>query len=138
LIARLHRIRISIWSLIWSCFSTTRSLTFLVLMTAVAVVVVVAAGLAAIGLTWMVMEDAPSSLYQNLTISPPRTIMDAKKNGYLMLLGFDAPAGLDPLQAGYERKPGLQDKAAAQICSGGDEAKEGTGSAGASGQVVTN
>ena len=136
LIARLHRIRISIWSLIWSCFSTTRSLTFLVLMTAVAVVVVVAAGLAAIGLTWMVMEDAPSSLYQNLTISPPRTIMDAKKNGYLMLLGFDAPVGLDPLQAGYEHKPGLQDKAAAQICSGGDEAKEGTGSAGASGQVV--
>jgi hypothetical protein len=84
----------------------------------------------------MVMEDAPSSLYQNLTISPPRTIMDAKKNGYLMLLGFDAPVGLDPLQAGYEHKPGLQDKAAAQICSGGDEAKEGTGSAGASGQVV--
>ncbi|HEU4502197.1 MAG TPA: hypothetical protein VFR82_11155 [Nitrospira sp.] len=135
LIARLHRIRISIWSFIWSCFSTTRSLTFLVLMTAVAVVVVVAAGLAAIGLTWMAMEDAPSPLYQNLTISPPRTITDAKKNGYLLLLGFDAPAGLDPLQVGYERKPGLQDKTAAQLCSAGDEAKD-TGSAGASGQVV--
>jgi hypothetical protein len=42
-------------------------------MTAVAVVVVAAAGLAAIGLTWMAMEDAPSLVYQNLTISPPRT-----------------------------------------------------------------
>ena len=136
LIARLHRIRISIWSFIWSCFSTTRSLTFLVLMTAVAVVVVGAAGLAAIGLTWMAMEDAPSLVYQNLTISPPRTITDAKKNGYLMLLGFDAPAGSDALQAGYERKPVPQDKVAAQSCSGGDEAKEDTGSAGASGQVV--
>ncbi|MDF2458996.1 MAG: hypothetical protein K0S79_1412 [Nitrospira sp.] len=136
LIARLHRIRINIWSFIWSCFSTTRSLTFLVLMTAGAVVVVLAAGFAGIGLTWMAMEDAPSSLYQSLTVSPPRSITDAKKNGYLMLLGFDAPAGLDPLQAGYERKPGLQDKAAAQICPGGDEAKEDTGSTGASGQVV--
>ena len=136
LIARLHRIRISIWSFIWSCFSTTRSLTFLALMTGVAVVVVAAAGLAAIGLTWMAMEDAPSLVYQNLTISPPRTITDAKKNGYLMLLGFDAPAGSDALQAGYERKPGSQDKVATQSCSGGDEAKEDTGSAGASGQVV--
>ena len=136
LIARLHRIRISIWSFIWSCFSTTRSLTFLVLMTAVAVVVVAAAGLAAIGLTWMAMEDAPSLLYQNLTISPPRTITDAKKNGYLLLLGLDAPAGSDALQAGYERKPGPQDKVAALSCSGGDEPKEETGSAGASGQVV--
>jgi hypothetical protein len=136
LIARLHRIRISIWSFIWSCFSTTRSLTFLVLMTAVAVVVVAAAGLAAIGLTWMAMEDAPSLVYQNLTISPPRTITDAKKNGYLLLLGLDAPAGSDALQAGYERKPGPQDKVAALSCSGGDEPKEETGSAGASGQVV--
>jgi hypothetical protein len=136
LIARLHRIRISIWSFIWSCFSTTRSLTFLVLMTAVAVVVVAAAGLAAIGLTWMAMEDAPSLVYQNLTISPPRTITDGKKNGYLLLLGLDAPAGSDALQAGYERKPGPQDKVAALSCSGGDEPKEETGSAGASGQVV--
>src|SRR5687768_12820699 len=100
-------------------------------MTGVAVVVVAAAGLAAIGLTWMAMEDAPSLVYQNLTISPPRTITDAKKNGYLLLFGFDAPAGSDALQAGYERKPGPQDKVAAQSCPGGDEAKEDTGSAGA-------
>ena len=66
---------------------------------------------------------------------PPRTITDAKKNGYLMLLGIDAPAGSDALQAGYERKPGSQDKVATQSCSGG-EAKEDTGSAGASGQLV--
>jgi hypothetical protein len=84
----------------------------------------------------MAMEDAPSLVYQNLTISPPRTITDGKKNGYLLLLGLDAPAGSDALQAGYERKPGPQDKVAALSCSGGDEPKEETGSAGASGQVV--
>ena len=49
---------------------------------------------------------------------PPRTITDAKKNGYLMLLGSDAPAGSDALQAGYERKLGSQDKVATQSCSG--------------------
>ena len=46
---------------------------------------------------WMVREEPPSSLYQTLTISPPRVITDAKKNGYLFLPGFDAPDGQDPV-----------------------------------------
>jgi hypothetical protein len=38
--ARLHRVRIGISSFIGSCFSTTRSLTFLALMITIATVVV--------------------------------------------------------------------------------------------------
>jgi len=87
-------------------------------------------------LAWMAMEDQPSSLYQNLTITPPRLVGDSKKNGYLLLLGFDAPLGQDPVQAGYDQKADESDIAAAQVCMSGDDANGGSGSAGASAHVV--
>jgi len=62
LMARLHRVRIAISSFIGSCFSTTRSLTFLALMITIATVVVAAAGVGAVAVMWMVMEEPPSSL----------------------------------------------------------------------------
>ena len=131
--ARVHRVRIGIFSFIGSCFSTTRSLTFLALMITIAIAVVSAAGVAAVAVMWMVLEDPPSPLYQSLTVSPPRTITDARKNGYLLLLGFDAPVGQDPVQAGYERRPEQRrDWAAAQVCMGGEQANgasAGTGGA---------
>ena len=136
IMARLHRVRIGVSSFIGSCFSTTRSLTFLVLMLAVTVVVVAAAGIGAVGLAWMAMEVPPSPVYHNLTVAPPRIVTDAKKNGYLLLLGFDAPVGQDPTQAGYERKPDERDIATAQVCMSGDDGKDGSGSAGASSHVV--
>jgi len=136
LMARLHRVRIGISSFIGSCFSTTRSLTFLALMITIATVVVAAAGVGAVGVMWMVMEDPPSSLYQTLTISPPRVITDAKKNGYFLLLGFDAPDGQDPVQAGYERRADPQrDWVTAQVCLG-DEIKAPGVTGGASDHVV--
>ncbi|HEX5550572.1 MAG TPA: hypothetical protein VFX36_07055, partial [Nitrospira sp.] len=136
LMARLHRVRIGISSFIGSCFSTTRSLTFLALMITIATVVVAAAGVGAVGVIWMVMEEPPSSLYQTLTISPPRMITDAKKNGYLLLLGFDAPDGQDPVQAGYERRADPQrDRVTAQVCIG-DEIKTPGVTGGASDHVV--
>jgi hypothetical protein len=138
LMARLHRVRISISFFIGSCFSTTRSLSFLVLMVTIATLSVAAAGVCAVGVMWMVMEDPPSSLYQTLTISPPRMITDAKKNGYLLLLGFDAPIGQDPVQTGYERRAEReQDRAAARVCMG-DEAKGPGATGGASDHVVKN
>ena len=136
LMARLHRVRIAISSFIGSCFSTTRSLTFLALMITIATVVVAAAGVGAVAVMWMVMEEPPSSLYHTLTISPPRVITDAKKNGYLLLLGFDAPDGRDPVQAGYERKADPQrDRVTAQVCIG-DEIKTPGVTGGASDHVV--
>ncbi|HKC96053.1 MAG TPA: hypothetical protein VKB81_18725, partial [Nitrospira sp.] len=136
IMARLHRVRIGVSSFIGSCFSTTRSLTFLALMLAVTVVVVAATGIGAVGLAWMAMEVPPSPVYHNLTVAPPRLVTDAKKNGYLLLLGFDAPVGQDPTQAGYERKPDERDIATAQACMSGDDGKDGSGSAGASSHVV--
>ena len=67
-------------------------------------VALVAVGIGAVGLAWMVMEAPPSSVYHNLTASPPLALTDSRKNGYFMLLGFDALGEQDPLQAGYERK----------------------------------
>ncbi len=134
--ARVHRIRIGVSSFIGSCFSTTRSLTFLALMLAITLVVMAAVGIGALGLAWMAMEEPPNSLYHTLTITPSRAVSDPKKNGYLLLLGFDAPSGQDPIQVGYERKADDHDLAAAQVCMSGDDAKDGSGSAGASAHVL--
>jgi hypothetical protein len=136
LMARFHRIRIGVSSFIGSCFSTTRSLTFLTLVITITTAVVMAAGIGAVGLAWMAMEVPPSPLYHNLTITPSRVVTDAKKNGYLLLLGFDALAGQDPVQAGYERKTDERDMATAKVCMSGQDGKDGAGSAGASAHVV--
>ncbi|WP_455388248.1 hypothetical protein [Petrachloros mirabilis] len=135
-IARLHRVRIGVSSFIGSCFSTTRSLTVLALATAVTTVVVAALGIGALGLAWIAMEEPPSPLYQGLTGTPPRAITDVNKNGYLLLLGFDAPAGQDPIHTGYERRGEEHDTAAAKACMGGEAEKEGSSSVGASSHVV--
>jgi hypothetical protein len=46
-------------------------------------------------------------------------VSDVNKNGYLLLLGFDAPPGQHPIQAGYERKPDGSDADKALACLGG-------------------
>jgi hypothetical protein len=98
-------------------------------------VVLAAVGIGAVGLAWMVMEAPPSPVYHTLTTNPPQALTDSRKNGYLLLLGFDASAGQDPLQAGYERKVEESDLQAAKACMVGDEG-EGMTSAGASASVV--
>ena len=52
-----------------------------------------------------------------------------------MLLGFDASAERDPLQAGYERKVEGSELQAASACMAGDEG-EGMTTAGASANVI--
>ena len=97
-------------------------------------VALVAVGIGAIGLAWMVMEAPPSPVYHNLTTSPPQALTDSRKNGYFLLLGFDASAEQDPLQTGYERKVAGNDLQAASACMLGDEGKGTT--TGASDNVV--
>jgi hypothetical protein len=133
--ARVARVRIGISSFIGSCFSTTRSIALLCVGLALSCVVLTAVGIGAVGLVWMVMEAPPSSVYHNLTTSPPRALTDSRKNGYLLLLGFDASAEQDPLQAGYERKVEGSDLQAANACMVGDDG-EGLTTAGASANVV--
>jgi hypothetical protein len=121
--ARVARVRIGISSFIGSCFSTTRSIVLLCVGLAFSCVVLVAVGIGAVGLAWMVMEAPPSPVYHNLTISPPLALTDSRKNGYFLLLGFDASAEQDPLQAGYERKVEGSELQAANACMVGDEGK---------------
>jgi hypothetical protein len=100
----LIRIRIAIAGFVSSCFSTTRA----IVATCVGLVmfsgVLIALGIGAIGLTWVIMEETPSPGFQSLTTTPQRTLSDFKKNGYFLLLGIDAPVGHDPIQAGSDRK----------------------------------
>ena len=121
--ARVSRVRIGISSFIGSCFSTTRSIVLLCVGLALSCVVLGAVGIGAIGLAWMVMETPSSPVYHTLTASPPRSLIDSRKNGYFLLLGFDASAEQDPLQAGYERKAEDSDHQAAKACMLGDEGK---------------
>jgi hypothetical protein len=125
--AKLSRIRIAISVFMGSCFSTTRAIVTTLVAFVVLSCALVAVGIGTIGLTWILMEESPSPAFQNLTTNPHRTLADSRRNGYLLLLGFDAPPGQDPLQAGYERKPDVKDADLALAClGGGDNGSHGT------------
>jgi hypothetical protein len=122
--AKVARVRIGISSFVGSCFSTTRSIVLLCVGVALSCIILMAIGIGAVGLAWIVMEAPPSPVYHNLTASPPRTLTDSTKNGYFLLLGFDVSGEQDPLQAGYERKAEGSDSQAAKACMLGDKEKE--------------
>jgi hypothetical protein len=124
--SRVARVRIGISSFVGSCFSTTRSIVLLCAGLVFSCVVLVAVGIGAVGLAWKVMEAPPSSVYRDLTTSPPPALTDSRKNGYFLLLGFDASQEQDPLQAGYERKVEGSDRETASACMAGDEGKGAT------------
>jgi hypothetical protein len=132
---RMARIRIGISSFIGTCFSTTRSIVLLCVGLTLSSALLVAIGIGAIGLAWIVMETPPSSVYHDLTLSPPQASTDSRKNGYFLLLGFEAPAEQNPLQAGYERKAERNDLQAANACMQGDAGK-GTATTGGSPNIV--
>jgi len=121
--ARLARLRFNVVSLIGSCFSTTRAFAILCVSLAILSVILLALGVGLLAVTWMAMEEAPSSRYQALMSGPQRVITDPKNNGFLLLLGFDAPSSNDPLKAGYERQPGEQDLAQSYGCISEQEVK---------------
>jgi len=134
--ARLARLRIGIASLILSCFSTTRAFVLMCVSVTILCVVAAAVGVGVIALAWIVMEEAPTSHYQSLTATEPqRVVSELKKNGFLLLMGLDAPAGSDPIQTGYERKMSGHDLSAAHVCMAGHDAK-GASRTGASSNVI--
>ncbi|MFN3680928.1 MAG: hypothetical protein ACK4VP_02640 [Nitrospira sp.] len=75
------------------------ALSGVVLLCVLCMGVVLAIGV--VGLIWMVIEESPSVLYEHVTTAPPRIVSDPERNGYLMLVGFNAPEGQDPLQVGW-------------------------------------
>ena len=133
---RVARVRQGLSMFIGSCFATTRAMVISFVVLVVACVGTLVAGIAVMEVVWMVMEEPPSSSYQNLTSSPAHAISDPNKNGYFLLLGFDAPPNRDPLQVGYERKVDEGDRSAAALCLGGDRGPGGASTTGASANVL--
>ncbi len=124
----LIRARSAIAGFVSSCFSTTRALVVTCIGLVMLSGILIALGIGAIGLTWLIMEESPSPTFQSLTTTPQRTLSDFKKNGYLFLLGFDVSVGHDPIQAGYDRKPETHDGKLALACLGssGSSTMEGS------------
>jgi hypothetical protein len=114
----LVRARLAIAGFISSCFSTTRAIVVTCIGLVMLSGILIALGIGAIGLTWIIMEESPSPVFQSLTTTPQRTLSDFKKNGYLFLLGFDVSVDHDPIQAGYDRKPEPNDGRSALACFG--------------------
>ncbi|MEK7273439.1 MAG: hypothetical protein AAB047_06370 [Nitrospirota bacterium] len=134
--AKLARVRISLSVFIGSCFSTTRALVTSIVGLAVLCVAMLAVAIGAVGLTWLMMEEKPSPVFHSLTTPPQRAMMDSGKNGYLLLLGFEADATADPVQAGYERKPDAKDRGMAAVCHGENEGMAGANQKNASASVA--
>lgn len=114
----LIRARSAIAGFVNSCFSTTRAIVVTCIGLVMLSGILIALGIGAIGLTWLIMEESPAPVFQSLTTTPQRTLSDFKKNGYLFLLGFDVSVGHDPIQAGYDRKPETHDGKLALACLG--------------------
>jgi len=134
--AKLARVRIGLSVFIGSCFSTTHALVTSIVGLAVLSLAIVAIAIGVVGLIWLVMEERPSPAFQSLTTPPQRAMMDSSKNGYLLLLGFEADATADPVQMGHERKPDGKDAGRAAVCQGGDEGVTGANQKNASASVV--
>lgn len=116
----LARLRLGVVTLVRSSLTTMHSLAMSLLMLAVIGVAGLAVVFGLVGLVWMVMEEQPSNAFHNLSSAPERAALDPGKNGYLLLLGFDADPSRDPVQAGYERKFTAADLDLSKSCTGGD------------------
>ena len=122
-------------SLIGAGVSTTRSLIVLLVALVGGALTIVAGTIGAIALTWLVLEEQPTSAYRAMTSVPQHTLQDSQKNGYFLLLGFAAPPAQDAVQVGIDRRIEDTDRALAHTCLSG----EGTGSGlqqGASAEVA--
>lgn len=62
-----------------------------------------AAGFGALAIGCFLLEKSPSDVVRNFVGSPPPSAQNSRKNAYLLLVGFDADAGRDPMTEGYER-----------------------------------
>ncbi|HJR76537.1 MAG TPA: hypothetical protein VJ805_06170, partial [Nitrospiraceae bacterium] len=102
--------------LIDTCFSTTRSIiiSLVALISAIFISGLIAMGLAAV--IWIWIEERPTTAFQNLTVTPQRTLQEGGPNGYLVLLGFDRGTSENATQAGAIRKFEKSDLAMAGAC----------------------
>lgn len=71
---------------------------------AVVVTGLTAAGFGALVVGCFLLEQSPSDAFRNFTSAPRPVVQNPRKNASLLLLGFDADAGRDPMAEGYERQ----------------------------------
>ncbi len=133
----LNRARMGLLLFLGTCFSTTRSITMSLLSLAAALLALGVIGVGGIGLLWVVMEERPSAAFHNLSAVPQRTLQDASKNGYFMLLGFDGQGNQNPIQLGFDRKFEDSDLERARICLMGADDRSAVRE-GAFGGVLSN
>ena len=107
-------------SLVGAGVSTTRSLVVLVLALVGLVLFVVGGTIAAVALTWLILEEQPNAAYRTMTSVPQQTLQDSSKNGYLLLLGLGAAASQDPVQVGLDRRVEGADRAFTHTCLTGE------------------
>ena len=63
-----------------------------------------AAGFGALAVGCFLLEKSPTDVFRNFAGSPPPSAQNPRKNASLLLVGFDADAGRDPMTEGYERR----------------------------------
>ncbi len=107
-------------SLVGAGVSTTRSLVVLTLALVGLVLFVIGGTIAAMAVTWLILEEQPNSSYRTMTSVPQQTLQDSSKNGYVLLLGFGAAANQDPVQVGIDRRAEGADKAFTHTCLTGE------------------
>ena len=69
----------------------------------VVVAILATAGFGALVVGCFLLEKGPSDAFRNFAGAPPPGPQGARKNAYLLLAGFDADAGRDPITVGNER-----------------------------------
>jgi hypothetical protein len=77
-----------------------------VTMAAVSLGIVAGLVLAVLSITCLILEKSPSDAFRNFSGAPPLSSQDPRRNAYVLLLGFDADAGRDPMAEGFERLQG--------------------------------
>ncbi|HPV82682.1 MAG TPA: hypothetical protein PK866_06135, partial [Nitrospira sp.] len=107
-------------SLVGAGVSTTRSLMVLVLALIGLVLFAIGGTIAAVALTWFILEEQPNAAYRTMTSVPQQTLQDSNKNGYLLLLGLGAAASQDPVQVGIDRRVEGADRAFTHTCLTGE------------------
>ena len=107
-------------SLVGAGVSTTRSLMVLVLALIGLVLFAIGGTIAAVALTWLILEEQPNAAYRTMTSVPQQTLQDSNKNGYLLLLGLGAAATQDPVQVGIDRRVEGADRAFTHTCLTGE------------------
>ena len=84
--------------------TATNSVTKLVIFVSIAITLWTALIIGGAASLWIGVEQTPSAAFQHLvSVAPPKTIEDWRKNGYILLMGFGAAPSMDPMQVGYDR-----------------------------------